>query len=319
MANEIRQENEKKQFAILIDSDNISARYVSSIFTELDRYGYASFRRIYGNWSNKSDWTENVLLENSIQPIQQFSYTKGKNATDMAMVIDAMDILYSGKVQGFCIVTSDSDFTRLAMRLREEQMYVIGMGESKTPPALTKACNKFIYLNLINEQEEPEHGKKSVKAEESITSLEEIRSTILSVVEDKEVQLGKIGHTLAEKYNDFDVRNYGYSKLSVLIKEKFSEFVLTQKNQQWCVSRCADTHISLDVIKKEIIEQIKKSGGEIENLSLIYDELCQRHSSFDLKDYGYSRISSFLRSIDEIQVNENKATIKKTSAKKKKK
>ena len=105
------------------------------------------------NWSGKSNgWKEQVLLENSITPVQQFSYTTGKNSTDMAMVIDAMDILYSGKVDGFCLVTSDSDFTRLAMRLREENMYVIGMGESKTPMALTKACNKFIHLNLINKQ-----------------------------------------------------------------------------------------------------------------------------------------------------------------------
>ena len=127
----MEQIEDKKQFAVLIDSDNISAKYAASIFNEIENYGYASFRRIYGNWSGKSNgWKEQVLLENSITPVQQFSYTTGKNSTDMAMVIDAMDILYSGKVDGFCLVTSDSDFTRLAMRLREENMYVIGMGAS---------------------------------------------------------------------------------------------------------------------------------------------------------------------------------------------
>ena len=143
----------KLEFAVLIDSDNISSKYAASIFEELEKYGFASCRRIYGNWSNKGNgWTENILLEYSIIPIQQFSYTSGKNATDMAMVIDAMDLLYKDKVDGFCLVTSDSDFTRLAMRLREEKKYVLGMGESKAPAALTRSCNKFIYLNLIDDK-----------------------------------------------------------------------------------------------------------------------------------------------------------------------
>lgn len=142
---------EKMQFAVLIDAENVSARYVQVIFDELEKYGFASCRRIYGNWSKESGWKENILLEYSVTPIQQFSYTSGKNSTDMAMVIDAMDLLYQNKVDGFCLVTSDSDFTRLAMRLREEKKYVLGMGESKTPLALTRACNKFVHLNLIND------------------------------------------------------------------------------------------------------------------------------------------------------------------------
>ena len=124
-------EEEKNQFAVLIDADNISPKYAPIIFQELEAYGFPSCRRIYGNWSKANGWNEELLLEYSIIPVQQFSYTSGKNATDMAMVIDAMDLLYGKKVDGFCIVTSDSDFTRLAMRLREEHMYVIGMGESK--------------------------------------------------------------------------------------------------------------------------------------------------------------------------------------------
>ena len=121
-------EEEKNQFAVLIDADNISPKYAPIIFQELEAYGFPSCRRIYGNWSKANGWNEELLLEYSIIPVQQFSYTSGKNATDMAMVIDAMDLLYGKKVDGFCIVTSDSDFTRLAMRLREEHMYVIGMG-----------------------------------------------------------------------------------------------------------------------------------------------------------------------------------------------
>ena len=159
-----REEEEKKHFAVLIDADNISEKYAGSIFNEIADYGFASYRRIYGNWAKGNGWKEDTLLENAISPIQQFNYTIGKNATDMAMVIDAMDILYSGKVDGFCLVTSDSDFTKLAMRLREEQMYVIGMGESKTPLALTKACNKFIHLDLIS-------GEVEEKAAELLSLL----------------------------------------------------------------------------------------------------------------------------------------------------
>ena len=140
---------ERMQYAVLIDADNISSKYAATIFEELEKYGLSTYRRIYGNWSRGNGWSEGMLLEYSIMPVQQFSYTSGKNATDMAMVIDAMDILFKNKVQGFCLVTSDSDFTRLAMRLREENMFVLGMGESKTPVALTRACNKFIHLNLV--------------------------------------------------------------------------------------------------------------------------------------------------------------------------
>ena len=136
---------EKLQFAVLIDAENVSAKYAAVIFDELEKYGYASCRRIYGNWSKENGWKEEILLAYSIIPIQQFSYTAGKNSTDIAIVIDAMDLLYQRKVDGFCLVTSDSDFTRLAMRLREEKKYVLGMGESKTPLALTRACNKFIH------------------------------------------------------------------------------------------------------------------------------------------------------------------------------
>ena len=138
---------EEKRFALLIDSDNISAKYVKNILDELTKYGVVTNKRIYGDWTKTetSSWKD-VLLKNSIQPMQQFAYTKGKNATDSFMIIDAMDILYSNTVEGFCLVTSDSDFTRLAARLREAGKMVVGMGESKTPEAFISACDKFTYL-----------------------------------------------------------------------------------------------------------------------------------------------------------------------------
>ena len=230
-------EEEKRQFAVLIDADNISPKYAPIIFDELDAYGFASCRRIYGNWSKSNGWKEELLLEYSIIPVQQFSYTSGKNATDMAMVIDAMDLLYGNKVDGFCLVTSDSDFTRLAMRLREEQKYVIGMGESKTPVALTRACNKFIHLNLIYEQDKTEEEDKEEVLEteeiDNVTSIEEISQTISSLINEngnEPVDLAMIGNRLNEKFSDFDVRNYGYTKLSVFIDEEMDNFILYQED-----------------------------------------------------------------------------------------
>ena len=138
------------KIAILIDADNVAPKYIKYITDELAKYGTATYKRIYGNWtSTHADSWKKVLLEYAITPIQQYSYTTGKNATDSAMIIDAMDILYSGNVDGFCIVSSDSDFTRLAVRLREAGMQVIGMGEKKTPSPFITACEKFIYLEML--------------------------------------------------------------------------------------------------------------------------------------------------------------------------
>ncbi len=139
----------EKRFAVLIDADNVSAKYIKFILDEISNYGVATYKRIYGDWTRPGtvSWKD-VLLENSINPVQQYGYTVGKNATDSAMIIDAMDILYSGNVEGFCIVSSDSDFTKLASRLRESGMLVVGMGEMKTPKPFIAACNQFKYLDV---------------------------------------------------------------------------------------------------------------------------------------------------------------------------
>lgn len=322
----MEQIEDKKQFAVLIDADNISAKYAGSIFNEIENYGYASFRRIYGNWSTKGNgWKEEILLENSITPVQQFAYTSGKNATDMAMVIDAMDILYSGKVDGFCLVTSDSDFTRLAMRLREENMYVIGMGESKTPMALTKACNKFIHLNLINKQvndventSSPAAGRKGVKAAEEehgsgVTPLHQIEEAVISFINDNEnkgkiTYLGEIGSRLNAKFTDFDVRNYGYTKLVVFLQDTCPRLYLYKIDSAYAVG--LGGHLDRQKLEKEILLFVRDNGGQIENLSMVYEEIHKKYPSFDLKDYGYSRLSSFLRSIRQLSVNGNMVSIK---------
>ena len=316
----------KMQIAVLIDSENVSSRYASIIFNEIESYGFATYRRIYGDWTKNNGWNENLLLENSITPIQQFDYTFGKNSADIAMVIDAMDILYSGNVDGFCLVTSDSDFTRLAMRLREANMYVIGMGESKTPVALTKACNKFIHLNLIYEQpaapaaEVPaaddhlheDYSAASSAKTNAVTSIGEIEEAIISIVNDNEnkgktTYMGEIGSRLNSKFTDFDVRNYGYTKLLTFLKDKCSKLDILKDNTSYTVNVRELNNVT--DVQKEIAALIQKNGGTIDNLSVLYEQLKKKYPAFDLKDYGYSRFSSFLRSIDNIVVRGNAVSV----------
>ena len=235
MDNELR-------IAILIDADNVSDKYIKIIVDEVANIGIATYKRIYGDWTSArlSSW-KNVLLEDSIIPIQQYSYTTGKNATDSAMIIDAMDILYSGNVDGYCIVSSDSDFTRLAARLRESGMLVLGMGEEKTPKPFISACNQFKYLDLLyrNQQEEEKkedletaaeakkagssNNKQNSSGSKKNKDLKKVRKTINAIIEkfsDEEGWLssGQLGDQLGKRLPDFDVRNYGYSKLTPFIK-----------------------------------------------------------------------------------------------------
>lgn len=306
--------NERMQFAVLIDADNISSRYAATIFEELETYGVSTYRRIYGNWSRGNGWNEGLLLEHSIMPVQQFSYTTGKNATDMAMVIDAMDILYKNKVQGFCLVTSDSDFTRLAMRLREENMFVLGMGESKTPLALTRACNRFIHLNLVAEQNktvdtDPEEMEGD---EQNVTPLSEVRQAILAAINEnggKPVDLARVGNRLNEKFSDFDSRNYGYTKLSTMVSQEIPELQVFKKNNLYYVDRCSS--LTKEELEQEICRMIEKSGGVVDNLSTLNDELHKKYKQLDFKQFGYSRISSFLRSMKSVTVRENRVSLKR--------
>lgn len=299
-----------RNIALLIDSENVSSKYVKFILNELNTYGMVSVRRIYGDWRANNDWSQELLLEYSIQPIQQFNYIKGKNSTDIALVIDAMDILYTNKVDIFCLVTSDSDFTRLAMRLRESHSFVIGMGESKTPTALAKSCNKFIYLDILYADEPKaetndvsfENGDNSV----SITTLEQIKeevSRILSETEKNEISLGELGSILHKQFPDFDVRNFGYTKFSVMIAEEFPQTKLEPKNNTFYIS--LKIKVERSVINDEVYNFIQQNGGRVKNLSQIQAYLKNKFKYFDLKDYGFSKISSFLRSVPNVSVENN--------------
>jgi hypothetical protein len=225
------------RLAVLIDADNIPYSNVKGMLEEIAKYGTPTFKRIYGDWTKPtvSGW-KSVLLENAITPVQQYSYTKGKNSTDSAMIIEAMDILYSGKVDGFCIVSSDSDFTRLATRLREAGMKVIGIGERKTPHPFIVACDKFIYLEIIASsiaalEPAPEirkRGKPVVKKKKPDDTDTQIPTRIINRLiassitdladENGWAYLGDVGNLILKKQPDFDPRNFGFPKLTPLIR-----------------------------------------------------------------------------------------------------
>jgi uncharacterized LabA/DUF88 family protein len=210
--------------AVLIDGDNIPSAHVKEMMEEIAKYGNPTIKRIYGDWTrpNLTKW-KNLLLENAITPIQQYGYTTGKNATDSAMIIDAMDILYTGKVSGFCLVSSDSDFTRLATRLREAGMQVIGIGEKKTPNPFIVACDRFVYIEILKKQREEKNENKEVEESgvDTITKKEiKLISTTISDASDEDgwAFLGDVGSLLQKKKTNFDSRNYGFDKLTPLIK-----------------------------------------------------------------------------------------------------
>ena len=225
--------------AVLIDGDNIPSAYVKEFLAEIAKYGNPTIKRIYGDWTNPGlvKW-KNVLLEHAINPIQQYGYTTGKNATDSAMIIDAMDILYSGKVQGFCLVSSDSDFTKLAMRLREAGMTVYGIGEKKTPNPFIVACDKFIYLEILKtDSKQDQSNSKETKTSKSkidkVTNadLKLIYSTISDLGDDDGwAFLGEVGAMLQKKQPNFDPRNYGYQKLTPFVSSLEKLEIESRKN-----------------------------------------------------------------------------------------
>lgn len=293
---------EEKRFALLIDSDNVSAEYVKKILDELTKYGIVTIKRIYGDWtrSNSNKW-KTMLLSNSIQPMQQFAYTNGKNATDSFMIIDAMDILYSNNVEGFCLVTSDSDFTRLACRLREAGKNVIGMGETKTPEAFVSACDRFIYLNNISGKEQDDKEKKHVR------SMKAIEKAILEILDENEdmgkamTNIGEVGSRLLKKYPDFDVRNYGYTKFSTFCEALKSVKIHRNNN----IISLINPSRQDAVLEEVMVNIIREKGGSIE-LSLLSQELIQQIPGFSVKNYGFSQFKKFVKSFSSLTLETDK-------------
>ena len=297
-------EVQERRLAVLIDAENISIKYIKVILDEISNYGIATYKRAYGDWTNPvlKGWKEEVL-KNSITPMQSYSYTQGKNSTDSAMIIDAMDILYSGKVDGFCIVSSDSDFTRLASRLREAGMLVIGMGEKKTVEAFRTSCTTFKYLEVLAADDESQSDISREDVEDSIMKI-----LIDNEANDRETTVGELGSKLSNRHADFDVRNYGYSKLSKFL-ESIKGLALTQHGHSITVSR-KESEVSKDQIVKLVTDILKKNQGKTMNLSELKQKIEKKYPTFKISDYQYSRFSQFIKDMDGLVVKNNTVKIK---------
>jgi len=314
---------EEKRFALLIDSDNISVSYIDNILDELSQYGVVSYKRIYGDWNstNNKKWV-GVLSDYALQPMQQFAYVKGKNATDSLMIIDAMDILYSDTVDGFCLVTSDSDFTRLAARLRESGKKVIGMGEGKTPQAFARACDVFVNLENLKsdtETKKPEKSSKSSKKNKNDTSVKGTKETegevtiqskdeiekwiqsVLTNIDGKRLDIGEIGQRLRRRYPDFDFRNYvcrgkKCSNLSSFLETMDSFFLQRMDNHL----EIASATVGKQNLKKVMIQILTKNPG-IE-MSLFGIKIKEKVPGFHVKDYNCSQFKKFLSSLTFLEI-----------------
>lgn len=299
-----------KRYAVLIDSDNISSKYIRSILDEMTKYGVVTYKRIYGDWTSpQSGKWKKELMENSITPIQQFRNTVGKNATDSTLIIDAMDILYTHSVNGFCIVSSDGDFTKLASRLRESGMEVIGMGENKTPKSFRAACSVFTDLELIVDQneDEVETDTKQIKKPKNILKQSVVENAIIEIITENDNKgrqsgLGEIGSRLQKKYSDFDVRNYGYSSLSKFLEEiegfdviNINNTVIVRLREDLSVRK----HVTDFAIKS--IEDTKGTGME---LGALGQRIHGKYPNFKVKEYGYSTLSKFINSIKSLTIRD---------------
>ena len=268
------------RFAVLIDADNVSVKYIKIILDEISKDGIATYKRIYGDWTNPSliSW-KSTLLDNSIIPVQQYSYTTGKNSTDSAMIIDAMDILYSGRVEGFCLVSSDSDFTRLAARLRESGMTVIGMGESKTPNSFIAACNKFKYLDILSAADEAEAEEAAPKAEPAKKPAAQPKTTAQKAAAKKPKEEPK-----AEK------------------EPKPAE---PKKQQEKAIE---EPRTSLRTIRRALRTIVRENSDE-DNwimVSQVGNLLDKRYTDFDVRNFGFSKLTPFLESLDMFEIKDMK-------------
>ena len=302
---------EDLRIALLIDGDNISAKYLNSILDELTEVGVVNIKRIYGDWTRPEmhSWGKE-LLNRSITPMQQFNNVSGKNATDSALIIDAMDILYNKDVDAFAIVSSDSDFTRLASRLAESGKTVIGMGEAKTPDSFRNACTRFVSLENLHSS----HGDIPTKSDLTQRGVEHVIAKTIRDNENsgKATSLAEVGNRLRKKYPDFDVRSFGYSYLSTFI-EDMPRFELIRENSLVTVT-LVDPESKKSRVEAFIVEQLRQRDGRSMTMNELSNLVYENIPDFKLKDLGYSQFYKLVASIDGISVksiaqNEKRATL----------
>lgn len=302
------------KYAVLIDAENISPRYINVIFDEVSNYGVSTYRRIYGDWTStrNTGWKE-ILLDNSITPIQQYSYTDGKNASDSAMIIDAMDILYTEAVDGFVLVSSDSDFTRLASRLRESGMSVVGMGESKTPKAFISACNSFKYLDIIYESLENDDSEKDGVNEESTSpQANDIKASNDS---NKLASWQKKQKNDAGKKNEINNRENAGSEPSISrsIRPENESGKNRAKNHNFSRKDRNDSprpRTSQAALGRAIRNIIRENSDDENWISLanLGNQLSKRFPDFDVRNYGHRKLLTFIESFKEFEVERRKTS-----------
>lgn len=294
-----------KKIALVIDAENTSVKYLDDILKELRDYGIVTYKRMYGDFTDDylKSWNSKGM-EHAIVPIQQPRYSKVKNAADIMMVIDVMDILYTGNVDGFCIVSSDSDFTRLVNRLREGGMMVIGMGRSDASKALKAACTKYIILETLGENNE------AIADASAIVALSEIKDIIMEIIKQCEERreragLGGIKSQIQRIHTDFDERNYGYNSMTTFVRD-MNEFEVRTENSSVYVERKKHDY-SRDEIEKFIINSVKKTEVDLGKLG---QKVHNKFTDFNHKDFGYSQFVRFVSNIPGIIIVEKSASKK---------
>ncbi|SUO95613.1 NYN domain-containing protein [Suttonella ornithocola] len=307
-----------KKLVILIDADNTPAKQATTILEEIASYGNANVKRIYGDWSGTPQgWTKEIILKNGLTPVQQFAYTKGKDATDMQLIIDAMDMLYSKAFDGFCIVSSDSDFTPLAARIRQQDLTVYGIGRKTAPEAFKQACDKFVYLENL----EPETTSITINKNTNHTDnkapspaniprqpikgeLEQLlRRAINSCLDENTgwASISAIGSYLSQTQPDFDSRSYGYSKLSSMIKLLSGIHVDTTGSTMRCRKIPYREFI---VLLQEAMNKFKDKNGTA-SLQTLEQDLSPR---FDYHSYGFTDFENFLKTVYNLTIQDNRVT-----------
>ena len=305
------------KLAVLIDADNTTATCAQDLLEEIAKYGIASVKRIYGDWSSPvlNGW-RNVLLKHALVPIQQFAYTKGKDATDMGLIIDAMDLLYSGHFDGFCLVSSDSDFTPLASRIRASGRVVYGFGREKTPEAFRQACDRFFYIENLGEAEKPKNdtdaasataltinqpgtAKPAAKPRQMDAAT---RSLLYKSIKDATDEatgwafVGKIGNVISETRPDFDSRSYGYAKLSGMLRDlRGLQFRTDEANRMYCRKVPFGDLIKL---LDEAFSKFKSSKGWA-NLDVVGKYVKPR---WDWEEYGFDSFPDLLGKVDHVEI-----------------
>ena len=294
----------EKRYALLIDAENTEIKYLDSIISESKKYGSVTYKRMYGDFTSQSmrDWNKKAA-EYAIIQIQQPHYSKFKNSADIMLVIDAMDILYNDNVEGFCLVSRDSDFSRLVSRLCESGKEVIGMGSSNASASLIAACTEYKRIDMIfaGEGENGSDQQENREEDSSVTSLDKIRESISEVVmlRDNKANLGEVKNTLLRLYPDFDERNYNFSSFRKLI-ESLNGFVITQELNTLIVSM-ADQY-SEEEIKNAIIEIV---SGKPMRLSSLSTRIRGQFKNFSCREYGYNQFKKFVSSIDGVRVDDD--------------